>query len=73
MSIVTQNFSRNKYFNWAVKNLFSSWVNTIMTIIAIIFVYEIGSFFLNWSILVQILGLIFKEKLLLIELFALKI
>ena len=50
MSIVTQNFSRNKYFNWAVKNLFSSWVNTIMTIIAIIFVYEIGSFFLNWSI-----------------------
>ena len=35
MSIVTQNFSRNKYFNWAVKNLFSSWVNTIMTIIAI--------------------------------------
>ena len=50
MSIVTQNFSRNKYFNWAVKNLFSSWVNTIMTIIAVIFVYEIGSFFLNWSI-----------------------
>ena len=50
MSVITQNFSRNKYFNWAVKNLFSSWVNTIMTIIAVIFVYEIGSFFLNWSI-----------------------
>ena len=50
MSVITQNLSRNRYFNWAVKNLFSSWVNTIMTIIAAIFVYEIGSFFLNWSI-----------------------
>ena len=42
--------SRSKYYNWLVKNLFSSWVNTILTAIALIFVYQVGSFFLNWAI-----------------------
>ena len=42
--------SRSKYYNWLVKNLFSSWVNTILTVIALIFVYQVGSFFLNWAI-----------------------
>ena len=42
--------SPNKMLNWSKKNLFSSWVNTIMTVIALIFLYEVGTFFLNWSI-----------------------
>ena len=50
MSVIIQSLSRNKFYNWVYKNLFSSWVNTIMTIIAVIFVYEIGTFFLNWAI-----------------------
>ena len=44
-----QNISHNKYYNWLIKNLFSSWVNTILTIIALIFVYQVGSFCLNWA------------------------
>ena len=36
--------------SWLVKNLFSSWVNTILTVIALIFLYQVGSFFLNWAI-----------------------
>ena len=47
---LTSNFIHNKYYKWIVKNLFSSWVNSILTIIALIFVYEVGSFFLNWAI-----------------------
>ena len=50
MSVIILSLSRNKFYNWVYKNLFSSWVNTIMTIIAVIFVYEIGTFFLNWAI-----------------------
>jgi len=49
-STTIQIISRSKYYNWLVKNLFSSWVNTILTIIALIFVYQVGSFFLNWAI-----------------------
>ena len=45
-----QTISRNKYYNWIIKNLFSSWINSLMTIIALIFVYEVGTFFLNWAI-----------------------
>ena len=44
-----QNISHNKYYNWLIRNLFSSWVNTILTIIALIFVYQVGSFCLNWA------------------------
>ncbi len=40
----------NKIFSWSKKNLFSSWVNSIMTIIALIFLYKVGTFFLNWAI-----------------------
>ena len=45
-----QNISHNKYYNWLVRNLFSSWVNTLLTIIALIFIYQVGSFCLNWAI-----------------------
>jgi len=45
-----QNISHNKFFNWLVRNLFSSWVNTLLTIIALIFIYQVGSFCLNWAI-----------------------
>ena len=47
---IVNNLSHNKYYNWIIKNLFSSWVNSIFTIIALIFIYEVGSFFLNWAI-----------------------
>ena len=47
---MANNLSHNRYYNWIVKNLFSSWVNSIFIIIAIIFIYEVGSFFLNWAI-----------------------
>ena len=47
---LTQNLSHNKYYNWLIRNLFSSWTNTILTLIALIFVYQVGSFFLNWAI-----------------------
>ena len=30
-----QTISRNKYYNWIIKNLFSSWINSLMTIIAL--------------------------------------
>ena len=40
----------NKYYNWIQKNLFSSWINSILTIIALVFLYKVGSFFLNWTI-----------------------
>ena len=40
----------NKIFIWSKKNLFSSWINSIMTIIALIFIYKVGTFFLNWAI-----------------------
>ena len=32
------------------RNLFSSWANTFLTIIALIFIYQVGSFCLNWAI-----------------------
>jgi general L-amino acid transport system permease protein len=44
-----QSLMRNKYYNWTIKNLFSSWVNSLMTVVAIIFIYEVGTFFLNWA------------------------
>ena len=43
-------FPHNKYFSWCRKNLFSSWVNGIITVLSLYFVYEISSFFLNWTI-----------------------
>ena len=46
----TQNLFHNRYYNWLVRNLFSSWVNTLLTIIALIFIYQVGSFCLNWAI-----------------------
>ena len=46
----TQAISHNKYYNWIIKNLFSSWVNSLITIVSLIFIYEIGSLFLNWAI-----------------------
>ena len=49
-SLGIQNIPRNKYYNWIIKNLFSSWTNSLITIVALIFLYEIGSFFLNWAI-----------------------
>ncbi len=49
-TISTQYTSFNKFSLWAKKNLFSSWINTLMTIIALIFLYKIGTFFLNWAI-----------------------
>ena len=44
-----QSLMRNKYYNWIIKNFFSSWVNSLMTVVAIIFIYEVGTFFLNWA------------------------
>mgnify|MGYP000393460539 CR=1 FL=1 len=49
-STAIQNISHNKYYNWLIRNLFSSWVNTLLTIIALIFIYQVGSFCLNWAI-----------------------
>ena len=49
-SLGIQNIPRNKYYNWIIKNLFSSWTNSLITIVALIFLYVIGSFFLNWAI-----------------------
>ena len=48
-TISNQSLMRNKYYNWIIKNLFSSWVNSLMTVVAIIFIYEVGTFFLNWA------------------------
>ena len=45
-----QNISHNKYYNWLIRNLFSSWVNTLLTIFALFFIYQVGSFCLNWAI-----------------------
>ena len=47
---ISPNLNSNKIFSWSKKNLFSSWVNSIMTIIALIFIYKVGTFFLNWAI-----------------------
>ncbi len=44
-----QTIQHSKQYNWLVKNLFSSWVNTLMTIIAAIFLYQVGTAFLDWA------------------------
>ena len=40
----------NKYYSWCRDNLFSSWINGIITILSIYFIYEVSSFLLNWTI-----------------------
>ena len=42
--------THNKYYSWCRNNLFSSWINGIITILSIYFIYEVSSFFLNWTI-----------------------
>ena len=42
--------THNKYYSWCRNNLFSSWVNGIITILSVYFIYELSSFFLNWTI-----------------------
>jgi len=41
---------QNKFVIWCRHNLFSSWLNSIITILSLYFIYEVSSFFLNWSI-----------------------
>ena len=48
-SLSINSFTHKKYYNWVIRNLFSSWINSIFTIIALIFLYKVGSFFLNWA------------------------
>ena len=37
--------STNKIILWSKKNLFSSWINTLITILTIYFIYEVSFFF----------------------------
>ena len=49
-SLALNDLSHNKYYNWIVRNFFSTWLNTFLTIIALIFLYKVGTFFLDWAI-----------------------
>lgn len=49
-SLALNDLSHHKYYNWIVRNFFSTWLNTFLTIIALIFLYKIGTFFLDWAI-----------------------
>ena len=42
--------STNKYVIWSKKNLFSSWINTLLTVLSIYFIYEVSVFFLDWAV-----------------------
>ena len=42
--------STNKIILWSKKNLFSSWINTLITILTIYFIYEVSFFFLDWAV-----------------------
>jgi general L-amino acid transport system permease protein len=41
--------STNKIIIWSKKNLFSNWVNTLITVLSIYFIYEVSVFFLDWA------------------------
>ena len=41
--------STNKIIIWSKKNLFSNWVNTLITALSIYFIYEVSVFFLDWA------------------------
>ena len=68
-----QSLMRNKYYNWIIKNLFSSWVNSLMTVVAIIFIYEVGTFFLNWAFFAADFRTNFQGELIMIDLSAQRI
>ncbi|MAV81967.1 MAG: amino acid ABC transporter permease [Pelagibacteraceae bacterium] len=40
----------NKFLIWSKKNLFSSWINTLLTVLSIYFIYEVSVFFLDWAV-----------------------
>ena len=42
--------STNKIILWSKKNLFSNWINTLITILTIYFIYEVSIFFLDWAV-----------------------
>lgn len=42
--------STNKIILWSKKNLFSNWVNTLITALSIYFIYEVSVFFLDWAV-----------------------
>jgi general L-amino acid transport system permease protein len=42
--------STNKIILWSKKNLFSSWINALITILSIYFIYEVSFFFLDWAV-----------------------
>ena len=42
--------STNKIILWSKKNLFSNWVNTLITVLSIYFIYEVSVFFLDWAV-----------------------
>ena len=42
--------SSNKIFIWSRKNLFSNWVNALITVLSIYFIYEVSFFFLDWAV-----------------------
>ena len=41
--------STNKIIIWSKKNLFSNWVNTLIAVLSIYFIYEVSVFFLDWA------------------------
>ena len=47
---IHNSFLRSKAGIWLRKNLFSNWVNTFITLLSLYFIWEVGSFFLNWAI-----------------------
>jgi len=49
MIITNSNLKIHNYYKWLQRNLFSSWINSFLTIIALIFLYKVGTFFLNWT------------------------
>ena len=42
--------SSNKILIWSRKNLFSNWVNALITVLSIYFIYEVSFFFLDWAV-----------------------
>ena len=60
-SSAIQSISHNKYYNWLIRNLFSSWANTILTIIAHFYLSG-WKFLFELGFLQLILDTIFKEN-----------
>ena len=49
-AVINNPLLRSKTGIWLKRNLFSSWLNTFITLVSIYFIWQVGSFFLNWAI-----------------------